>query len=228
MMDQISLRRLSKDSLIITALEDDGVLEHKGESSSETVSPMTASKGVGMAEDIEYSHVTPGHIEKVQPSRQSYYYAAGSALLVALPFVFLAIWQACTGPITFSTDLTPHIIGGRFTQIEAKTIDFLCSALMGPVLGGGAALLVTLNWYWFSITRVTIVSDSSTDATPLMALIQASCTDSGSYNPLKLLTFIRTGRVKMLLFGLLVLLSAIAQTFSATSLRMKRMNSRVI
>lgn len=206
MMDRISLRRLSKDSLIITALEDDGVLKHKGDSSSETASPMTVSEGIGMAEDREYSHVTPGHIEKVQPSRQSYYYAAGSALLVALPFVFLAIWQACTGPIAFSTDLTPHIIGGQFTQTEAKTIDFLCSALLGPVL------LVTLNWYWFSITRVTIVSDSSTDATPLMALIQASYTDSGSYNPLKLLTFIRTGRVKMLLFGLLVLLSAIAQT----------------
>ncbi|ROW02747.1 hypothetical protein VSDG_01703 [Cytospora chrysosperma] len=205
-MDQISLRRLSKDSLNITALEDDGVLEHKGASSSETTSPMTASEGVGMAEDIQYSHLTPDHIEKVQPSRQSYYYAAGSALLVALPFVFLVIWQACTGPIAFSTDLTPHIIGGQFTQTEAKTIDFLCSALLGPVL------LVTLKWYWFSITKVTMVSDCSTDATSLMALIQASYTDSGSYNPLKLLTFIRTGRDKMLLFGLLVLLSAIPQT----------------
>lgn len=206
LMDQISLRRLSKDSLIITALEDDGVLKQNGESSSETASPMTASEGVGMVEDIESSHATPVHVEKVQPSYQSYYYAAGSALLMALPFIFLSIWQACTGPIPFSTDLTPHIIGGQFTQIEAKTIDFICSALLGPVL------LVALNWYWFSITRVTIVSDSSTDATPLMALVQASYTDSGSYNPLKLLTFIRTGRVKMLLFGFLVLLSAIAQT----------------
>lgn len=206
MMDQISLRRLSKDSLNITALEDDGVLEHKGASSSEATSPMTASEGVGMAEDIQYSHLTPDHIDKVQPSRQSYYYVAGSALLVALPFVFLVIWQACTGPIAFSTDLTPHIIGGQFTQTEAKTIDFLCSALLGPVL------LVTLKGNWFSITKVTMVSDCSTDATSLMALIQASYTDSGSYNPLKLLTFIRTGRDKMLLFGLLVLLSAIPQT----------------
>ncbi|ROV93602.1 hypothetical protein VMCG_08115 [Cytospora schulzeri] len=206
LMDHISLRRLSRNSLNTTCVEDNEVLKHIDEPSSEKASPITASEGIGIVEDLESSPASPVHVEKVRPSRQSYYYSAGSALLVALPFVFLAIWQACTGPITFSTHLTPHIIGGRFTQTEAKTIDFLCSAILGPLL------LVALNWYWFSITKVTIVSDSSTEATPLMALVQASYTDSGSYNPRKLFTFIRTGRVKMLLFGLLVLLSAVAQT----------------
>ncbi|KUI61199.1 hypothetical protein VP1G_08370 [Cytospora mali] len=206
-MDHISLRRLSRDSLNVTGPEDDQVSKNFDEFSQvEKASPTTVSEDLGMVGDLEPGYVPPDGKGKAPLSHLSYYYTAGSALLVALPFIFLAIWQAYIGPTTFTTHLTPHTIGGRFTQTKAKTIDFVCSALLGPLL------LVALNWYWFSITRVTIVSDSSTNATPLIALVRASHTDSGSYNPFKILTFIRTGRVKMMLLGLLVLLSAIAQT----------------
>lgn len=202
-MDETPLRRLSSEFLMSETIVDDNTFRHFSTSSSKNASSTTATEDVGVSEDPESCKERPG---KATSSRRSYYFTVGSILLTVLPFVFLGVWQIYTGPLTLSTHLTPHTIGGRFTQSQAKVIDFICSALLGPLL------LVSLNWYWFSITKVTVVSDGSTDATPLLALVQASYTESGSYNPVRLFTFIRTGRVKMLLFGLLVLLSAIAQT----------------
>ncbi|KAK7984957.1 hypothetical protein PG988_002579 [Apiospora saccharicola] len=100
----------------------------------------------------------------------------------------------------------PSRWGGRLTLVQAKAINFVCSALIAPLI------LVAVNWYWFSVTRATILNDGSTTAMPLAALVEASHTDTGSYSPVKLTSLVRSGRPKMVLLGLLVFLSAVAQT----------------
>lgn len=138
---------------------------------------------------------------------QSYYYAVVTTLLVLIPSIALIIWATRAGSvISHNYGLDPQPLGGRLTLVQAKAIDFVCSALIAPLI------LVAVNWYWFSVTRVTVLNDGSTTAMPLAALVEASHTDTGSYSPVKLTSLVRSGRPKMILLGLLVFLSALAQT----------------
>ena len=137
----------------------------------------------------------------------SYYYAAVTTLLVLIPSIGLVIWAARVGSvISHNYGLDSQPLGGRLTLVQAKAIDFVCSALIAPLV------LVAVNWYWFSVTRVTVLNDGSTTAMPLAALVEASHTDTGSYSPVKLTSLVRSGRPKMVLLGLLVFLSAVSQT----------------
>ncbi|KAK8072460.1 hypothetical protein PG996_005808 [Apiospora saccharicola] len=138
---------------------------------------------------------------------QSYYYAVVTTLLVLIPSIGLIIWATRVGSvISHNYGLDSQPLGGRLTLVQAKAIDFVCSALIAPLI------LVAVNWYWFSVTRATILNDGSTTAMPLAALVEASHTDTGSYSPVKLTSLVRSGRPKMVLLGLLVFLSAVAQT----------------
>ncbi|KAK8103866.1 uncharacterized protein PG998_010899 [Apiospora kogelbergensis] len=155
-----------------------------------------------------------GHVDNNAPDnskahspKQSYYYAVMTTSLVLIPSLGLIIWISKNSPaLSHNYGLDSQPLGGRLTLVQAKAIDFVCSALIAPLT------LVAINWYWFSVTRVTILSDGSTKAIPLAALVEASHTDTGSYSPMKLTSLVRSGRPKMVFLGILVLLSAVAQT----------------
>ncbi|KAK8074801.1 hypothetical protein PG997_009464 [Apiospora hydei] len=158
------------------------------------------------AQDGRSSHEAKPRLSTPAPT-QSYYYAAVTTLLVLAPSIGLVIWLARAGSaISHNYGLDSRPLGGRLTLVQAKAVDFVCSALLAPLV------LVAVNWYWFSVTRVTVLNDGSTTAMPLAALVEASHTDTGSYSPVKLTSLVRSGRPKMVLLGLLVLLSAVVQT----------------
>ena len=126
--------------------------------------------------------------------------------IVILPIIGFATWIPSNVRNGGQMGLSSVAIGGRLTQIQAKVIDVLCSALFSPVL------VYCLNWYWFTTARVTVINERTSGGVPLTTLIEASKTDSGSYNPNKILKLARSKKPKIYLLVLLVLLSAIVHS----------------
>ncbi|KAF2230913.1 hypothetical protein EV356DRAFT_526368 [Viridothelium virens] len=122
----------------------------------------------------------------------------GSAII---PFAVLVWW------IKDTVQRRPNIfgassIGGRLSYIEAKAIDFLCSAVLAPLI------MVLLDYLWFENARTSVVNRQQ-NGYPLASLLEASNTSSGGFNPIKFSTLMQGKTWRFFLLSLLVLLSGI-------------------
>lgn len=99
-----------------------------------------------------------------------------SAVVPALTLVFWLAFTPKTDQIFVS--LAGSEIGGHFTQTQAKWVDFVCSALLAPLLFAG------LNLMWFACARVCVVNESARSV-PLHTLATASTLSRGTYDPLQ-------------------------------------------
>lgn len=134
-------------------------------------------------------------------------------LTLIIPLVALIAWAASVLRKT-STDhalFTSAAIGGQLTQFQAKAIDFVSGAIFAPVI------IACANLCWFGLARTTVFNDQPASQQPvsLSAVTEMSITAAGSYDMLKIFTLIRTARIRFILFGVLVLASALASTLFA-------------
>jgi hypothetical protein len=104
-------------------------------------------------------------------------------------------------------------IGGNFTLLQAKGIDFVVGGVISPLI------IASVNFFWFRSTRMTVFNEKGRvqRAVPLRALTNLATTNAGSYNIFDNFTFLETFRPRFILFGVLVLLSAISSTLLANA-----------
>ncbi|PGH17568.1 hypothetical protein AJ80_04746 [Polytolypa hystricis UAMH7299] len=96
-------------------------------------------------------------------------------------------------------------IGGQLTNLEAKAIDFVCGAILSPLL------MVLLDYLWFSSARVSVVNERpGSKAVPLASLVAASQSSQGSFNLFKIYTIFRGRTWRLALLGWLLLFSGMA------------------
>lgn len=136
---------------------------------------------------------------------QSTHHLVAVVIITALPLVGITAWATRFILVDRHLDTVSHIIGGRLTQPQAKAIDLIVSAMFAPLL------FVCINWYWFAALRVTVFMEHSARPVSLLTLVEASKTERGSFNMVKIARLLKGGK-RMAALGLVVLLSASAQT----------------
>lgn len=120
-------------------------------------------------------------------------------ILPFAPIAGFAIWLPFNGRYI---GLEPRVIGGNLSQIEAKVIDFFCSVVIVP------CIVTVFDYLWFSYARVLTVNEViPKGGIPIDALASASSTDSGSFDLIKIWGLMRTGKLALYLFSLMILLS---------------------
>jgi hypothetical protein len=123
--------------------------------------------------------------------------------------LFLAGWVIQRTIVQHKPFFAAAPLGGRFTQLQAKTIDFVSGAVLVPLF------MAVATFCWFHVSR-TIAFDERDEAkqppVSLQALVDLATTETGSYNLFKLRTLATTRRPRFSLFGVLVLLAAISST----------------
>ncbi|KAF2401716.1 hypothetical protein EJ06DRAFT_555371 [Trichodelitschia bisporula] len=135
----------------------------------------------------------------------SIWHTAVPISLTIIPLIAFIVWLAISSRKNGEISSLSGTIGGRLTQTQAKAVDFICGAVLAP------ATVLLLNFYWFGNTLVTAVNEKGS-AVPLVTLVEASMTDSGSYSVLKLFNLVRSKTPRMLSLAALVLLSALTKT----------------
>lgn len=102
-------------------------------------------------------------------------------------------------------------LGGQFTQLQAKAIDFVSGAVVAPFFMAG----VTYCWFYVSRTIAFNERDDGQQTVSLQALVQMATTETGSFNISKLRTLAKTRRPRFILFAALSLLAATSSTLMA-------------
>lgn len=131
-----------------------------------------------------------------------------------VPLVGLIIWlaRAPDARSQIFSSFTGAKIGGYLTQTEAKAIDFVCSAVLAPII------MAALNWIWFQCARVCVLNENTAHGVPLRSLTAASGTTGGNYDVTTYLTLLKARTWSFTVLVLIVLLSAIGT--SALSVRL--------
>ncbi|KAG9516936.1 hypothetical protein KCU93_g8958, partial [Aureobasidium melanogenum] len=101
-------------------------------------------------------------------------------------------------------------IGGHFTLGQAKGVDFVTGELFARLT------LAALTFLWFSSAKSSICVNQGDkrQGVSLHALVEASCTSTGSYSPIKLKNLFGSGRLPFICFGVLKLGVALAGSFT--------------
>jgi hypothetical protein len=123
--------------------------------------------------------------------------------------LFLAGWVIQRTIVQHKPFFVAAPLGGRFTQLQAKSIDFVSGAVLVPLF------MAVATFCWFHVSR-TIAFDERDEAkqqpVSLQALVDLATTETGSYNLFKLRTLATARRPRFSWFGVLVLLAAISST----------------
>lgn len=127
-------------------------------------------------------------------------------LSALIPIIALAVWLI----VSSNTDqifvsLAGSEIGGHFTQTQAKGVDFVCSALLAPLLFAG------LNLIWFACARVCAVNES-TRSVPLHTLATVSTLARGTYDPFQYYAVLRGRTWRLAALGGIALCSALGSS----------------
>lgn len=159
-------------------------------------------------------HPSSPNAEMTKRSKKSAVYFLAIILTSIVPFAGMAAWlitvKVRQGGSIF-TGFTSAKIGGHLTQTQAKAIDFVCSALLAPLLMAG------LNFIWFACARVCVVNEHGAThrgsrGVPLQSLARASRTTVGTYDLLGLWELFSAKTWRLSLLGAVALLSAISSS----------------
>lgn len=183
-------------------------------SADDVSSPSTAHRQQGTNDvSVEVHPSAPSSVAGKGSAKSTVYFSA-ILLTSIIPLVGMVAWliivKVRQGGSIFN-GFTGAKIGGRLTQTKAKAIDFVCSALLAPLLMAG------LNFIWFACARVCVVNEL--DAThhgsrgvPLQSLARASRTSYGSYDLLGLWELFSAKTWRLSVLGAVALLSAISSS----------------
>lgn len=197
---------------------DDGIDDHNASSatrSSDDVSLPSPPPQPQQKNDVsvEVYPSAPNATTRKGSAKSTIYFLA-TLLTSIIPLVGLAAWliivKVRQGGSIF-TGFTSAKIGGHLTQTQAKAIDFVCSALLAPLLMAG------LNFIWFACARVCVINElgathRGSQGVPLQSLARASRTSVGSYDLLGLWELFRAKTWRLSVLGAVALLSAVSSS----------------
>lgn len=197
---------------------DDGIDDHNASSAtrnSDDVSLPSPQPQLQRKNDVSVEvHPSAPNATTRKGSAKSTIYFLAILLTSIIPLVGLAAWliivKVRQGGSIF-TGFTSAKIGGHLTQTQAKAIDFVCSALLAPLLMAG------LNFIWFACARVCVVNEldathRGSQGVPLQSLVRASRTSVGSYDLLGLWELFRAKTWRLSVLGAVALLSAVSSS----------------
>jgi hypothetical protein len=147
-------------------------------------------------------------------SKKPALYFSAILLTSIIPFAAMITWLITVkirqGGSIF-TGFTSAKIGGHLTQTQAKAIDFVCGALLAPLLMAG------LNFIWFACARVCVVNEDGAThrgsrGVPFQSLTRASRTSMGTYDLLGLWELFSAKTWRLSVLGAVALLSAISSS----------------
>lgn len=136
-------------------------------------------------------------------------YFFGIISTILLPFIGLVVWLALMyKEHRGTTTVTTAQLGGHFSQPQAKVIDFICSAVLAPLL------MAAVNFVWFSCARICVANEveSSHRASrgiSLQALTTASSQSTGTYSPFVLWNLVKGRTWRLAVLGSIALFSAV-------------------
>ncbi len=125
-----------------------------------------------------------------------------------IPIVALIAWASHIAKEPYILDrFAGAKIGGRLTQGQAKALDVICGALLGPLL------MATLNFIWFSSAHVAVINEQTRKerGVPLTSLVALSSTYSGSFDLFNLYNLVRGRTWRLGFFAALTVLAAIGR-----------------
>lgn len=127
-------------------------------------------------------------------------------LSFCIPFVTLISWWARVYRPDHLEMWRSAPIGGSFSQIGAKTIDFATSVFIAPIV------MASINYVWFQWARIVSANEmpNSQTAVPLASVLELSTTSAGSYDLVKMWRILQAYRLRYTSMAILVLLSAIS------------------
>ncbi|KAL9569041.1 hypothetical protein ACKAV7_006908 [Fusarium commune] len=98
------------------------------------------------------------------------------------------------------------IVGGKLSSTEAKLIDAAFSILVVP------AVVAVANSHMFKFARLSAVNEHSgrNSTVSMKVLVEVASTDWGSFSPLKLWTFVRSRRPRVICLGMIAVFSALS------------------
>lgn len=139
---------------------------------------------------------------------QRVFRATISGILVSIPVIAFAVWLPVALRRGKSMNLlSGNVIGGKLTQEQAKAIDFVTGAIIGPLV------MQFLEYCWFTSAHVTTINEiHPSKPIPLEALVEVSTTDSGTFDVFKFYTLVRPRNFRLFIFALLVIASGGANT----------------
>lgn len=146
-----------------------------------------------------------------QVSTKSSVYMWIVPLSALIPTVALTSWLVVApNADRIFVSLAGSNIGGHLTQTQAKAVDFVCSALLAPLLFSG------LNLMWFACARVCAVNESARSV-PLYTLATASTLSRGSYDPFQYYALLRGRTWRLAALGAIALCSALGSSALSVS-----------
>jgi hypothetical protein len=148
----------------------------------------------------------PSPAVKVATASQRFKTRGSVLLLLAsavAPLAALLWWIVRTAQLRPSM-LNGTIIGGRLSYIQAKAVDFVCSALLAPLL------MVLLDRLWFSQARISAVNERQGHSLPLSSMVVASSTSVGGFDVLQIRALVQGKTWTLFLLALLVVLSGLS------------------
>lgn len=207
----MSLARLDakKDSLSVVKPSTEG---SDGESRDENRRPHGSASAL-MTDAKKFGEPTAKSSTRrptVQVTKSTLYFAL-LTLSVLVPAAAMSTWLVTVRhqPELFKFNtFAGSVIGGRLSQTQAKVIDFVCSAVLAPLL------VAHLNMVWFSIARVCVINEKERrrQGVPLATLATASRMGGGSYNFYDYLALLRGRTWRLLLLVMITFCSAISSS----------------
>lgn len=197
---------------------DEGIIDHNATSTTRN-SDGISLPSPGYHEQpknnlfVEVYPSSPSPATRKTSSKATVYFSA-MLLTSIIPFAAMITWlitvKVKQGGSIF-TGFTSAKIGGHLTQTQAKAIDFVCGALLAPLLMAG------LNFIWFACARVCVVNEDAathrgSHGVPLQSLTRASRTSMGSYDLLGLWELFSAKTWRLSVLGAVALLSAISSS----------------
>ncbi|MCJ1433568.1 hypothetical protein MMC27_002931 [Xylographa pallens] len=130
-------------------------------------------------------------------------------LSAAFPILTFVVWICIITKKGVAIQLLSNSrIGGRFTLVEAKAIDFVCGGILAPVV------MSAIDFCWFFSSRIAVIGEQHSTArlVPLKTLVDMGSLSSGTYNPYRIASLLQSKQPPLLAMAALTLLSAIAYT----------------
>lgn len=180
------------------------------------VGALTKDNHTANYDDLIHEDLPPSNapgVDSFPMSTKSTFYMALVPMTAISPLIGLVVWLSCAseGRAQIFSSFTGAKIGGHLTQTQAKTIDFVCSALLAPTV------MAILNWIWFQCTRICVVNEITRPGVPLRSLAVASTVSGGNYDIFNYYTLLQARTWRFSVLVLIVLLSAVGTSALSVS-----------
>ncbi|KAF1998167.1 hypothetical protein P154DRAFT_263587 [Amniculicola lignicola CBS 123094] len=130
-------------------------------------------------------------------------------LILLAPMTSLIIWWSIVYRTWGEPIWSSALIGGRFTQFQAKMIDIIAGVFIAP------PIMAIMNTTMFRVARTVLAAErpQSQRPAPLVSLLESSVTSAGTYDLFKIWRILRAWNLRFVAMATLIILSALSTSF---------------